>query len=100
MDNHTPGPWKLENGNVRHEKTSLLLAKMIDHLPINGVPQKANGLLIAAAPELLASCLALIAKFEEIEEAEGMDLLTVSLVHEAKIATLDAQGIVEEGYND
>jgi hypothetical protein len=56
--------------------------------------------LIAAAPELLTACLALIDSLDDIEQADGVDMLTASRIHDAKIATLNAQGLVEEGYND
>ena len=55
--------------------------------------------LFKAAPKLLASCLALIGRIEEIEQAEGIDTLTAATVHEARIVTLNAQGLTEEGYN-
>ena len=50
--------------------------------------------------DLLASCLALIEEIEAIEQEDGISMLGASRLHEAKIATLNAQGIVEEGYND
>jgi hypothetical protein len=43
--------------------------------------------------------LSLIEILEEYEQEEGIHQSTANALHEAKIATLNAQGITEEGYN-
>lgn len=58
-----------------------------------------NAEVLAEAPNLLTSCLALIDRLEAIEQADGIDTITASTLHDAKVVTLNAQGRTEEGYN-
>ena len=51
---HTKGPWSVGNGGADiRTQGSVLIATMHEHLPINGIDQKANAALIASAPTLL-----------------------------------------------
>ena len=49
--------------------------------------------------ELLVSCLHLLNDLEAISQENNISMLTASNIHNAKIATLNAQGLKEEGYN-
>lgn len=55
----TPGPWTISQGVIR-SLNSVALATMKEHLPINGIDQYANSKLMAAAPELLEACQAIM----------------------------------------
>ena len=52
------------------------------------------------AAALLNACLHMIDIVEDYERAHGIAGIDASLLHDAKVATLNAQGKVEEGYND
>ena len=52
------------------------------------------------AAALLNACLHMIDIVEDYERAHGIAGIDASLLHDAKIATLNAQGLREEGYND
>lgn len=74
---HTPGPWKLSEGDTALWGTSPLrarvrLANIIRHAPMNGIDSEANARLIAAAPELLEALQGLLRVIDAEQEACGI----------------------------
>lgn len=78
MTSHTPGPWRLDSGEVHPEeydgKPNTMLKACIARVSSwNGIgatsvkakEAAANALLIAAAPDLLAAVEAMLAEYEE-----------------------------------
>jgi len=63
MKQHTPGPWRIEGTNITEGSSGYIVSTADDRGPMpvaaiglcNGPENEANGVLIAAAPELLAS---------------------------------------------
>ena len=61
----TPGPWRYDSGMVYTADLSIPIARM-DREPGNGTfgaERDANARLIAAAPDLLAACEAMIGQY-------------------------------------
>lgn len=61
MSEHTPGPWQFnwDFTEVQTLVSSIPLAKMLNDDELNDAEQaEANGVLMAAAPDLLAACQA------------------------------------------
>jgi hypothetical protein len=70
-DNHTPGPWKYQNGHDgRHPRRIItnggpaMIAIMADTEASGSLAPLFNAKLIAAAPELLAALRGLLVHFE------------------------------------
>jgi len=90
---HTPGPWVLSpNGmRVRHKSPSGLPICLIEY----GEERKANAALIAAAPDLLASLVALLeqdrVKASAIES--GPNSILNDVLREARAAIAKATNI-------
>jgi hypothetical protein len=60
IQKHTPGPWTVSNGSkgdrlgIRASKgIPVLIADIIPHLDIIGLPQEANSRIMSLAPEML-----------------------------------------------
>lgn len=71
---HTPGEWRVERTNFRHEIVAgntwvaiVLHARESAQAPESREEQEANARLIAAAPELLEACKALIDELKRYE---------------------------------
>ena len=100
---HTPGPWNISKHATLDSFPQYGIhagAGSYDHVIVKLDNAEADAKLIAAAPDLLAACLDLIDSLDAIDQDTGTDMQTAGRIHDAKIATLDAQGLVEEGYND
>lgn len=67
---HTPGPWKAEsNGEINSTvepwgAVATVEANSLGRRRITIAEAEANAALIAAAPDLLAACKAMLAKFD------------------------------------
>lgn len=71
---HTPGPWRICHGGTQRSRTTIRIITPKGNLSRNAVASinltigdltgssHANALLIAAAPDLLAACKAVLAK--------------------------------------
>jgi hypothetical protein len=84
---HTPGPLIVE-------RYAIVSAYMNNQTEENW--QKLADYINA---DLLSSLLVLIDLVEEYEQEHGISTLGAAQLHEAKVATLNAQGRTEEGYN-
>lgn len=92
---HTPGPWmvgtRLDGDNtikvgvpINEDKTLHTVAYIAPRPSYEkGNPQLSNARLIAAAPELLEACRAMLSPFEDEEEsillADALDLLKAAI---------------------
>jgi hypothetical protein len=106
MSTHTPGPWV-----VRHFPTArggTMAAWILDALPdqdgkviANAIAtaagtnedMDANARLIAAAPDLLAACEAILDKLDYLRDLWGDEGVTRSLCGKVRTAVLNAKTI-------
>lgn len=92
---HTPGPWAVTGATIHTASTAarpaLRLARLVSCQESDAVESReqedANGLAMAAAPELLASCRALLAIYDE-----HLGGLGLPGVREARAAIAKAAG--------
>ncbi len=68
MTGHTPGPWHIDSdtGNMIGSDGSLVWRVSDDWDDSGDFPNDADARLIAAAPELLAACVALTARLQSL----------------------------------
>jgi hypothetical protein len=67
MSNHTPGPWRVHAGYEIIAGDCFHIAFAKANFPEHMQTQLANAKLIAAAPELLAACEALVEAMHDYE---------------------------------
>lgn len=84
MVKHTPGPWEVKaNYVIFSGRTILFEVRSVGPTAIEQSEAKANGKLIAAAPELLDCCQRMVKIFESEPEALGIYSAHLKLIEEA-----------------
>ena len=64
---HTPGPWHSEKGSATYlisTESNLVIGEVYGKAILPAREHKANALLIAAAPDLLEACKAMVEAFQ------------------------------------
>ena len=84
---HTPGPWSFDGDYV--ESLALLKPLSVATLADCGHSTEGNGILIAAAPELLAALKRLLPLWEE---SIGWEKCYMGMADDARAAIAKAEG--------
>ena len=93
MSKHTPGPWQIEGDFIEGPPTTKHgLSVMIASVYGGYSEHKADASLIAAAPDLLATLEALVVRYNDLAESEGMAPHTHPQVVAARAAIKKAKG--------
>lgn len=79
MSEHTPGPWRIEP-HTQVDKCFYAGPARLDYDDVCHEEQDANAALIAAAPDLLAACLAVAAEHDKYSD---VGLATIGKVQAA-----------------
>lgn len=86
---HTPGPWRLEGNRIEAEdRCSVLPVATVYRSPGDEDEDAANGALLAAAPEMLAS-------LREVLEIARQCIPAEKLIPQERLAFAEAQELTD-----
>ena len=93
---HTPGPWEVEVGSAMladNGVASLGRLRVVAVTPVLYENAQADAHLIAAAPELLAACRAMVSWNDfAADEDSGLESLYEEAIRRARAAIAKAEG--------
>jgi hypothetical protein len=80
MSEHTPGPWipSASRVNANNDESICWIAPLVGH-DVCGDREIANARLIAAAPDLLAACRAVVERWESGDLAEATRMCAAAI---------------------
>jgi hypothetical protein len=98
MSKHTPGPWEAVEfieGHVAYfirEKASGQVVASVGNFDGDGSDRESDAMLVAAAPDLLAACEAVLTNLDYLAETWGQEGVTRTVQDKLRAALVKATG--------